>query len=513
MLIRTIGVFITFKYAGSFLFLVTLLMDNAEWYVDWFNSPYYHLLYNNRNYNEANFFIDNLCHALQLKPHSKIWDLACGRGRHAIALNNKGFDVTGTDLSENSIKEASLSGNETLEFFVHDMRKSFKSDYFDSVFNLFTSLGYFKNYDDNFCVFKNVANALKPNGVFVIDFFNSEKVTASFKSQYIERRGDITFDIKKKIIDKSILKHIEFSNEGKNYYFEESVTLFKKSDFEEFARCAGLKLDKSFGNYQLDTFDEKNSERLILIFKNKFVNPIIAIACLIAPILLAGLLAFNISIQQSRLRLILAFSAAYLFAISIMHMLPEAFMNGEVKLVGLFIVLGFCLQLVIDTFSTGIEHGHVHLHSHSCQKHLPYGIIIGLVLHSFLEGLPIYDLNSPQSSNINYQLILGLAIHNLPITIAFVSLLKEHQGQKVKNWLLLFLFAIMTPLGYLSSYVLQSFGLHNYEVYSQAAFALVIGIFLHISTAILFETSDHHKYNIAKVAVMACGIILAYFIS
>jgi zinc and cadmium transporter len=243
------------------------------------------------------------------------------------------------------------------------------------------------------------------------------------------------------------------------------------------------------------------------------VNPITAILCLIAPILLTGLVAFNIKIQPTRLRLILAFSAAYLFAISIMHMLPEAFAHTNAKLVGLFIVLGFCLQLIIDTFSTGIEHGHVHLHSHECKTHLPYGIIIGLMLHSFLEGLPIYDLNSPQNHNINYQLILGLGIHNLPITIAFVSLLKEHGSQKAGNWFLLLLFAAMTPIGYMCSYILQSFGLNNYEVYSQAAFALVIGIFLHISTAILFETSDQHKYNIRKVVVMAFGIILAYFIS
>ena len=242
------------------------------------------------------------------------------------------------------------------------------------------------------------------------------------------------------------------------------------------------------------------------------MNPLTAILCLVAPILLTGTVAFAVTIDQSRLRLILAFSAAYLFALSIMHMLPEAFGPSNVKFVGLFIVLGFVLQLLIDTFSTGIEHGHVHLHSSTCKKHLPYGIIIGLLLHSFLEGLPIYDLNSPENSNINHQLILGLGIHNFPITIAFVSLLKEHETRG-KNWILLVLFSIMTPVGYLSSYVLQSFGLNNYEIYSQAAFALVIGIFLHISTAILFETSDQHRYNLKKMIVMACGIILAYFIS
>jgi zinc and cadmium transporter len=244
------------------------------------------------------------------------------------------------------------------------------------------------------------------------------------------------------------------------------------------------------------------------------LNSILSIISLILPILIAGSLALKININQTNLRLLLAFSAAYLFALSIMHLLPEAFELGNVKNVGLFIVLGFCLQLVIDTFSTGIEHGHVHLHSQECKKQLPNGIIIGLLLHSFLEGLPIYNASSTNNATtINHQLILGLALHNIPITIAFVSLLKEHESKASKKWLLLFLFSIMTPLGYLSSYALQSYGLHNYQIFSQIAFALVIGIFLHISTAILFETSEHHKYNKTKVFMMIAGIVLAYLIT
>lgn len=243
------------------------------------------------------------------------------------------------------------------------------------------------------------------------------------------------------------------------------------------------------------------------------MSPALSIICLIGPILIAGGIALSIKINQVNLRLLLAFSAAYLFSLSIIHLLPEAFELGNVKQMGLFIVLGFCLQLLIDTFSTGIEHGHVHLHSSTCQKHLPRGIIAGLLLHSFLEGLPIYNLTPDYISTINHQLILGLALHNIPITIAFVSLLKEHESKASKKWFLLLLFSVMTPLGYLCSYILQTYGLRNYHVFSQIAFALVIGIFLHISTAILFETSEHHKYNKTKVVMMACGIILAYLIS
>ncbi len=244
------------------------------------------------------------------------------------------------------------------------------------------------------------------------------------------------------------------------------------------------------------------------------MNSFFAILALIIPIIISGSLALFIKINQTNLRLLLALSAAYLFSISIMHLLPEAYAQQHVKKIGFYVVLGFCLQLVIDTFSTGIEHGHVHLHSTSCKTHLPYGIIIGLMLHSFLEGLPIYNANASSASNaLNYQLILGLAIHNIPISIAFISLLREHNSNKQKIFTLLILFSIMTPLGYLASFTLHTIGLSSYHYFSHIAFAVVIGIFLHLSTAILFETSEHHKYNYAKMAIMVLGIVLAYLIS
>jgi ubiquinone/menaquinone biosynthesis C-methylase UbiE len=247
-------------------------MQNAEWYVDWFNSPYYHLLYNNRDFSEADFFISNLCNHLNLKPGARIWDLACGKGRHALALNKKGFVVTGTDLSANSIKEASRYSNESLDFFVHDMREPFKVNYFDAVFNLFTSLGYFRDVNDNFAVFRNVELSLREEGIFVVDFFNSEKIKESCLTAftaYQEKRNAITFNINKKVVENSIVKHIEFSDGGKNYYFEESVSLLRKEDFESFAADAGLDLVNIYGNYRFEVFHPRFSDRLILIFKKQ----------------------------------------------------------------------------------------------------------------------------------------------------------------------------------------------------------------------------------------------------
>jgi len=242
-------------------------MNTAEWFKDWFNSPYYHLLYNNRNEEEANFFIDNLCAFLNLKPKSNVWDLACGKGRHSVALNKKGLNVIGTDLSENSINEALLSSNSNLDFYVHDMREAFRINYFEAVFNLFTSIGYFENFNDNFLVFKNVAKALKPNGFFVIDFFNADKVISSISHDYQEKRGEIIFKIKKEIVNNVLNKTIAFNCNNKDYYFEESVSILKKEDFESFAKSAGLKIENIFGNYKLEPFDLKTSERLIILFK------------------------------------------------------------------------------------------------------------------------------------------------------------------------------------------------------------------------------------------------------
>jgi SAM-dependent methyltransferase len=240
---------------------------SAEWFAGWFDSPYYHLLYNHRDDAEAERFIQNICRFLELPKGARAWDVACGKGRHSVALSKRGFSVTGTDLSKNSIEEASKSANDKLEFVVHDMRKPFRENYFDAVFNLFTSIGYFEESSDNFHVFKNVSTALVPGGRFVVDFFNSGKVAPTTGIEKTEIRGDLAFRIRKEIRDKRVVKSIRFQAEGKPYEFEERVCLLEKDDFLSYAAGAHLKCVKLFGSYDLEPFDANHSDRLILVFE------------------------------------------------------------------------------------------------------------------------------------------------------------------------------------------------------------------------------------------------------
>ena len=236
------------------------------------------------------------------------------------------------------------------------------------------------------------------------------------------------------------------------------------------------------------------------------------------PILVIGIIFLSIKIKAKNLRFLLAFSAAYLFAISATHLLPECYDNAHAKTIGVFILIGFFIQIVIEYFSAGIEHGHVHAHTDVCKKHLPLGMVTGLFLHSLLEGLPIYQssaviTDSDALLSTQQSLLFGLALHNIPIAIAFVTLLLEHRTSKFKTILLLIAFAFMAPLGCFISYVLNTIGVQNYDGFLKLSFAVVIGIFLHISTAIMFETGENHRYNFAKIMSMIAGVVLATFIS
>jgi SAM-dependent methyltransferase len=237
-----------------------------NWFESWFDTPYYHLLYKDRDYAEAQLFMDNLTHYLNLPEDAKILDLACGKGRHSIYLNELGFDVTGVDLSENSILEAKKHENETLHFHVHDMRLPLEQKY-DAIFNLFTSFGYFESETDNLITLKAIKESLSEYGFAVIDFMNVFKVIENLVPHEVKTIENIDFHIKRYHLDNHIYKDIIFEDKGKKFHFTEKVTAFSLKDFEMMMEEAGIYLLDIFGDYKLKKFHKAESERLIMIFK------------------------------------------------------------------------------------------------------------------------------------------------------------------------------------------------------------------------------------------------------
>lgn len=238
-----------------------------KWFQHWFNSPYYHTLYHHRNDEEAELLIDNLLVYLKPNIESSIIDIACGRGRHAIYLNKKGYAVTGIDLSEQNIKYAQQFEQKNLHFYVHDMRKLFYINYFDIALNLFTSFGYFDTEKDHINALKAFRKGLKADGTFILDYFNTRKIIEHLTHQEIKTIDGIEFHLHKFVSEGKIVKHINFEHRLKDYAFEERVQAFLLQDFERMLGLSGMQIIEKFGSYTLEPFDEINSDRLILICK------------------------------------------------------------------------------------------------------------------------------------------------------------------------------------------------------------------------------------------------------
>jgi SAM-dependent methyltransferase len=238
-----------------------------QWFEDWFNTPYYHLLYGNRNYEEAGFFLDNLLNYLKPEKNARCWDLNCGKGRHSLYLHKKGYEVIGTDLSEESIHVANEQATDNLHFYTHDMRNIFYANYFDVVFNLFTSFGYFKNKRDDEKVFQSVYTSLKPRGLFVVDFFNAACVMANLKASDEKKIEGVCFHIKKKVENNIIIKQIIAEDTTGTHTFKEEVKGLTLPDFTALANKTGFNIKASFGNYSLQPFDVNASDRLIIVFE------------------------------------------------------------------------------------------------------------------------------------------------------------------------------------------------------------------------------------------------------
>ena len=198
--------------------------------------------------------------------------------------------------------------------------------------------------------------------------------------------------------------------------------------------------------------------------------------------------------NKENFKLLLAFSGAFLLALTIFELFPSVYEESNSKTVGVFVMLGILLQIFLEFFSKGAEHGHVHLDSE--KSDFPWLLFLSLSVHSFLEGFPIENHNA---------IIYGILIHKIPIAIILSIFLLNSKIKLANALFFIVLFSLMTPLG---SYVAANFEFAT--KYYVPITALVIGVFLHISTVILFESTEGHKFNLRKLMVIVLGIVIAY---
>ena len=230
---------------------------------------------------------------------------------------------------------------------------------------------------------------------------------------------------------------------------------------------------------------------------------------LIATVLASGSLVFLIRRDdQKLLKLLLAFSGAFLIGISFLVLVPEVFSKAA-PLAGLFVLAGFLIQLVLELITEGAEHGHKHVHTEG-ERAAPWLLLTGLCIHAFLEGMPLV---SRFATEIQHSLVLGIVIHNIPISLTLMGLFLHYGCKPSKAFLYLSIFAVMTPLGSLAGMLIESSIVSSLDIFYTYSMAVVIGIFLHVSTSILFETEEHHKYNLQKFLTVCLGLLVAYAIS
>jgi len=245
-------------------------MSAQPWFKDWFNSPYYHRLYANRDEKEAAGFIDGLLEYLQPGPGSRMVDVACGRGRHSVYLNAKGFDVTGIDLSPDSISFAKNFENDHLHFYQHDMRQPFWTRYFGYAFNFFTSFGYFNSWREHQNAIRTMTRCLVPGGWLVIDYLNTPYWEDHFVPKMEREQDGILFHVHKRMDQGHFYKKIVIED-GKVLHpivFREQVAKFSLEDFEKMLSLQQMQIREVFGDYQLGSYQPKESPRMVIIAEN-----------------------------------------------------------------------------------------------------------------------------------------------------------------------------------------------------------------------------------------------------
>jgi len=204
--------------------------------------------------------------------------------------------------------------------------------------------------------------------------------------------------------------------------------------------------------------------------------------------------------KSKNIQLLLTFSGAYLLAVSVMHLIPELFNNKPSNNIGIFILGGFLIQILLEYFSKGIEHGHFHK-----QRVIPITVMISLCIHALLEGIPLGG-GLEHNHSAEQALLTGIVLHKAPVSIVLFAFFLQSGMRKLKAYFLLFLFALMAPLGVYSGHLFSELAIYANEI-----MAIVIGIFLHISTTILFESTDGHKFSTIKIFAIITGSLLAIF--
>jgi SAM-dependent methyltransferase len=242
--------------------------EKNGWFRDWFNSQYYHLLYFKRDEEEAAAFMDALLLKLNPPKDALMLDVGCGRGRHSIYLASKGFRLTGIDISEDSIAEAKKEETANLDFFVHDMRLPFRMNYYDYAFNFFTSFGFFRTRREHDNAIRTIAQSLKPNGIFVIDYLNAHFVENHLLYKSEITKDDVTFSITRWLDETHFYKKIVVEDENRleePLVFTEKVAKFSLGDFNDMFAYYGLQIQEVYGSYTFEPYHVSNSPRLIII--------------------------------------------------------------------------------------------------------------------------------------------------------------------------------------------------------------------------------------------------------
>lgn len=243
------------------------------------------------------------------------------------------------------------------------------------------------------------------------------------------------------------------------------------------------------------------------------MNASIVIISLLISVLIGGILVSYLkrSKNEHLIKFLLAFSGGFLLSIAFIHFIPELYEESSLN-IGLYILIGFLVQLILEFFSGGIEHGHVHAHAGA---KLPIGLIAALSIHSLIEGIPLgsqligIDMATTHHHSDDNSLLLGILFHRIPVAIALMTLLTTSGIKTSKAWLVLGFFAVTAPVGVV-------LGMYSDTLFAgldlSIVLAIVVGMFLHISTTIIFETSENHKFNFVKLLMIISGFALAFLI-